>query len=207
MPVNQTKRIVQISIAVIAWFALLLQLYLQIVNRTTGVGEAVVRFFSYFTILTNLIVAICFTSLLQNKGKGFQFFNKPGVFTAVTVYILIVGLVYNLILRSLWNPQGWQLLADNLLHSVTPLLTIIYWIAYTSAKEIQWKETALWLFYPFIYLIYVLIRGAFSDFYPYFFIDAGKLGYTKAFTNAVYVTLAFLLVSLLLIWLGKKKKA
>jgi hypothetical protein len=207
MPVNQTKRFAQISIAVIAWFALLLQLYLQIVNRSTGVAEAIIRFFSYFTILTNLLVAVCFTSLLQQKGKGFQFFSKPGVSTAVTVYILIVGLVYNLVLRSLWNPQGWQLLADNLLHTVTPLLTVLYWIAYTSAKEIKWKETALWLFYPLIYLIYVLFRGAFSDFYPYFFIDAGKLGYTKAFTNAVYVTLAFLVVSLLLIWLGKKKKA
>jgi hypothetical protein len=207
MASRTNQRLWQICIALIAWFALILQLYLQIVNRTTGVAEALVRFFSYFTILTNLIVAVCFTALLQQKGKAFNFFSKGGVFTAVTVYILIVGLVYNLVLRSIWDPQGWQLLADNLLHTVTPLLTLLYWILYTPANQLQWKQSAAWLLYPMLYLIYVLIRGSLSNFYPYFFIDVNKLGYAKAFTNALYVTLGFLVVSLVLIWLGKKKKA
>ena len=206
MPVNQTKRFVQISIAAIAWFAVILQLYLQIVNRKTEVSEAIIRFFSYFTILTNIMVAVCFSSLSWQQGKAFRFFNKPGVTTAVTVYIVIVGLVYNLILRSLWAPEGLQLLVDNLLHSVTPLLTLIYWFVYTSTKEINWKEPVAWMLYPLFYLIYVMIRGSFSDFYPYFFIDVSKLGYSTAFTNAVYVTLAFLFVSYLLIGLGKLRK-
>lgn len=206
MPVNQTKRFIQISIAAIAWFAIILQLYLQIVNRKTDVGEALIRFFSYFTILTNIMVAACFTSLSLQKGKAFHFFNKPGTTTAVTVYILIVGLVYNLVLRSLWSPQGLQLLVDNLLHTVTPLLALVYWFAYVPAKQISWKQAPAWMLYPLFYLIYVMIRGSFSNFYPYFFIDAAALGYAKAFINAVYVTAAFLLVSLLLIWLGKKKK-
>ncbi|NCU04093.1 MAG: hypothetical protein GXC73_08920 [Chitinophagaceae bacterium] len=203
---NQTKRFIQIGIAAIAWFAVILQLYLQIINRTTVVSEALIRFFSYFTILTNIIVAVCFTSLTWQKGKAFHFFNNPGRLTAVTVYILIVGLVYNLVLRSLWQPQGLQLLADNLLHSVTPLFTIIYWFVYASAQNINWKEPVAWMLYPLFYLIYVMIRGSFSDFYPYFFIDVSKLGYAKAFTNAVYVTLAFLVVSYILIMLGKFRK-
>jgi hypothetical protein len=99
MPVNQPKRSLQISIATIAWLAVILQLYLQIVNRTTAVSEALIRFFSYFTILTNIIVAVCFTALALQKGKAFNIFNNPGRLTAVTVYILIVGLVYNLVLR------------------------------------------------------------------------------------------------------------
>ncbi len=206
MPVNQTKRLLQIGIAAIAWFAVILQLYLQIVNRKTEVSEAIIRFFSYFTILTNIMVAVCFSSLSLQQGKAFRFFNKPGVTTAVTVYIAIVGLVYNLVLRSLWAPQGLQLLVDNLLHSVTPLLTLIYWFVYTSTKEINWKEPVAWMLYPLFYLIYVMIRGSFSDFYPYFFIDVSKLGYSTAFTNAVYVTLSFLFVSYLLIGLGKLRK-
>jgi hypothetical protein len=117
-----------------------------------------------------------------------------------------VGLVYNLVLRSQWNPQGLQLLADNLLHSITPLFALLYWIVYVPAKEISWKQTPAWMLYPFFYLIYIMIRGSFSNFYPYFFIDVSKLGYTKAFTNAVYVTVAFFAVSLVLIWIGRKKK-
>lgn len=206
MPTNRNQRLAQIIIAFIAWFALILQFYLQIVNRLTPVSEAVIRYFSYFTILTNLLVAICFTSLVVTDNKGNRFLTRPSTITAVTVYILIVGLVYNLVLRSLWDPQGLQLLADNLLHSLTPLLALIYWFLYVSAKEINWKQTATWTLYPLIYLIYVMIRGSFSNFYPYFFIDASKLGYTKALTNVVYITIAFFLISLLLIWIGKKKK-
>lgn len=205
MPVTKTQRSFQICIAAITWFAVILQFYLQIVNRTTGTGEAIIRFFSYFTILTNILVAVCFSSLsLKNNETGF--FHKPGVLTAITVYIFIVGLVYNLVLRSQWNPQGLQLLVDNLLHTVTPLLTLAYWFLYTSTRNIGIQQLATWLLYPLFYLVYVLIRGSFSNFYPYFFIDVSKLGYTKAFTNALYVTGCFLLVSLLLRWLGNKRK-
>ncbi len=203
---RQNQHYGQIIIALVTWAALILQFYLQIVNRTTAVPEAVIRYFSYFTILTNLLVAVCYTSLLLKDRKSERFFKQPSVLTAVTVYILIVGLVYNLVLRSQWNPQGLQLLADNLLHTITPLLALLYWIIYVPAKNISWKQTPAWMLYPFLYLTYILIRGSFSNFYPYFFINADTLGYTKAFINILYVTAAFLLVSLVLIWIGKKKK-
>ena len=51
-------------IVVIGWFALLAQLYLIIQNRVVSVGETIIRYFSFFTILTNLIVAVCVTVLL-----------------------------------------------------------------------------------------------------------------------------------------------
>ncbi len=206
MPVTKMQRFFQICIAAVTWFAVILQFYLQIVNRTTEVGEAIIRFFSYFTILTNILVAVCFTSLSLHQKKEAGFFHKPGVLTAVTVYIFIVGLVYNLVLRSQWNPQGWQLVADNLLHTITPLLALLYWFIYASTRNIGIQQLSTWLLYPLFYLVYVLIRGSFSNFYPYFFIDVSKLGYTKAFINALYVTCCFLLVSVLLTWLGNRRK-
>lgn len=206
MTTATNQRIAQQIIAVTTWSALILQFYLQIINRSTAISEAVIRYFSYFTILTNLLVAVCFTSLLLKQSKGYRFFKQASVITATTVYILIVGLVYNLVLRTQWNPQGLQLLADNLLHTSTPLLVLIYWFIYVSAKEISWKQTPAWMLYPLLYLVYVFIRGSFSNFYPYFFIDVSKLGYANAFTNALYVTAAFFIVALALIWIGSKKK-
>lgn len=200
------QRTAQIIIAVIAWAALILQFYLNILNRKADIPETILRYFSYFTILTNLLVAVCFTSLFLNSGKAYRFFNSSSVLTAITVYIFIVGLIYNLILRFLWAPEGLQLLADNALHVITPLLTVIYWFVYVSTANISWRNAPRWMIYPFFYLIFVMIRGSFSNFYPYFFIDAGTLGYNKAILNAVYVTLCFLAVSLLLIWIGSKKK-
>lgn len=206
MNITTNQRIAQVIIALVTWAAVILQFYLQIINRTTDISEAVIRYFSYFTILTNLLVAVCYTSLLLKDQKSERFFKQPSVLTAVTVYILIVGLVYNLVLRSQWNPQGLQLLADNLLHTVTPLFVLLYWIIYVPAKDISWKQTPAWMLYPLLYLMYVIIRGSFSNFYPYFFIDVSKLGYANAFTNALYVTAAFFIVALTLIWIGSKKK-
>jgi hypothetical protein len=52
------------AIAVIAWFALLLQLYLM-VAKSPASGRAVmgtvVNYFSFFIILTNLVVAVVLT--------------------------------------------------------------------------------------------------------------------------------------------------
>jgi hypothetical protein len=206
MASQTNQRYFQLIIAIITWLALALQLYLQIMNRTTSVAEAIVRFFSYFTILTNLLVAICFTSLLSKKNKWYSFFSNNSVLSAITVYIFIVGLVYNLILRSQWNPQGLQLIVDNLLHSITPLLTLIYWFLHVSVRDVQWKQTTGWLIYPALYFVYVLIRGASSGFYPYFFVDVSKLGYQIALQNAGLVTVTFLAVSFLVLWLGKMKK-
>lgn len=206
MRINKNQRLLIICLFITGWLMLGLQFYLQIVNRTTSVAEAIMRFFSYFTILTNLLVAVSFTSLLFPKSRWHSFFSRNTVLTAVTIYILIVGLVYNLVLRSQWNPQGLQLIADNGLHTATPLLTLLYWYAYVSVKNIKWNQTVTWLLYPFVYLIYALIRGSFSNFYPYFFIDVNKLGYSKALINAGYVTLAFMVVSLLLLGLGKIKR-
>lgn len=206
MTPTKNQQTFQMIIAIMAWVMLILQLYLQIVNRTTSVAEAIIRFFSYFTILTNILVAISFTSLLFPKNISYSFFSNNGVLTAVTIYILIVGLVYNIILRSQWDPKGLQLIVDNGLHTATPLLTLLYWFFYVSVKNIRWQQTLRWLIYPVLYLAYVLLRGSFSNFYPYFFINVSNLGYQIALQNAGLVTVTFLVVSFLLLWLGKMKR-
>ena len=198
------QKIFQWLIAIIAWVALILQFYLMMQNRVTGITETSIRFFSFFTILTNIIVGIAFTILgIGQNIKGNNFFSKPFVITAVTVYIFIVGLVYNIVLRSIWDPQGLQLYVDEALHVVTPVLCLVYWGFYVPGRSLKWKEALYWLWYPLIYLTCVLIRGALSNFYPYFFINVKELGYRKVFMNSIYVTLAFLIVALLMIWLNR----
>ena len=186
----------------IAWFALLLQLHLIIVNRKLSVPATVVQYFSYFTILTNILAAVCFTSLLF-KPPASRFFVKPKTLTATAVYITIVGAIYNMVLRQLWQPQGWQLLADNLLHTVVPVLFVLYWIFAVPKQDLRWKDFLPWLIFPFIYLVYVLMRGAITNLYPYPFVDVATHGYTKVLANSGWIMMGFILVSLLFIGLGK----
>jgi hypothetical protein len=122
---------------------------------------------------------------------------------AITLYITIVGVTYNLILRSLWNPQGWQRVADETLHLITPLLFIFYWIFLANKKGLNLKGILLWMIFPIVYLIYTLLRGEVTGYYPYPFLDVGTLSYPVVLLNCVYMTLGFLTVSFLIVVLGK----
>jgi hypothetical protein len=195
-------------IAIVGWFAVVLQLYLIIINRVVSLSETIVRFFSFFTIQSNILVAVCFTFLwLKPKSKGGLFFSKPKNTTAITLYITIVGLVYNAILRFLWAPTGSQKVVDELLHLVIPILVLLYWILFVPKKTLEFKDIFPWLIFPAVYLVYTLIRGAFFSFYPYPFIDVILLGYDKVLINSFFMLLAFLFFGTLFIGIGKIKKA
>ena len=198
------KNGMQLAGAVMAWISVIIQFILMINNRVAPIPETVIRFFSFFTILTNTLVAITFTSLIGMPGnKWKRFFSKTATFTAITVYIVLVGIVYNLVLRWQWQPTGLQKWVDEMLHLVIPLFVLIYWYFFVLSSDPKWKDALRWMWYPFVYCIYILIRGSFSDFYPYPFMNVNELGYTKVLINCVYVTLAFFAVAVLLIGIGK----
>ncbi len=198
-------------VAIIAWIALILQFYLILqTTGTTGFStlKTVTNFFSYFTILSNLLVAVCLiTSLLSPTSGVGSFFSKVSVQTAIAVYTFIVGLVYNTVLRGITNPTGLDWIVDNLLHVVVPVLYILYWFIFTPKKVLQWKNLAPWLIFPAMYLLYSLLRGPTVDWYPYPFLHAGKLGYGQVAINSVFVLLAFLLVGLGAIAWNRQGKA
>ncbi len=127
-----------------------------------------------------------------------MFFSRSGVVTAIALYITVVGIVYNMILRYLWKPTGLQLIADELLHLVIPILFLFYWLLFTVKGKLEWN-TFPWLIYPLVYFIWILIFGALSGFYPYPFINVTELGYNKAILHSGILTVAFLILSLLFV--------
>ncbi len=197
-----------VIIAITAWTALSIQLYILISN-TPGNGmtvlQAVGRFFIFFTILTNLLVAIATCLLLQAPASGLaNFVSRPSVLAALTLYIAVVGIVYNIVLRSLWAPAGLQKIADELLHVVVPILFIIYWIAFAPKQTLNSLHPLQWLIYPACYLVYALIRGGLEGFYPYPFLDADAHGYATVFKNAAGMLLLFIAGGYALVFAGKK---
>ena len=190
--------------ALISWFAIIAQFYLLIENRITSIPETTIRFFSYFTILTNILVALYFTTNLLNKNSKIKlFFQKPGILTAIAVYIAIVGLIYQIVLRHLWEPKGFQMIVDELLHTLIPIEFIIYWLLFEDKKILRWRDILYWLIYPLLYIIYILIRGSFSDFYPYPFINVTELGYKKVAINLFGLLLLFSIFSVFFIGIAK----
>jgi hypothetical protein len=194
-----------ILFAAIGWFAVIAQYILMIENRITSVGETTIRFFSFFTILTNSLVAIYFSYLaLKSKQRHLKLFDNPGSLTAIAVYIAIVGLVYQFVLRQIWEPTGLQMVVDELLHSVAPICVIFFWYLYENKSETHWRNIPSWLIYPLVYLAGVLIRGNVSEFYPYPFINVTELGIQKVIINGFLLLAIFFVLSMIFIGIGKR---
>jgi hypothetical protein len=206
-PPEITIKIYLAFMAILGWFALVAQFYLIIINRAASILETVLRYFSFYTILTNILIACCTTFLLlKPRVHQDHFFSRKATLAAFTLYITIVGLVYNLILRQIWEPRGLQLIVDELLHTIIPIAFLFFWLLFVSKNELKWKNILSWLIYPLIYIILILIRGKLSGFYPYPFIDVSKLGFSKVILNCSILMIVFLILSLLLIGIGKLMK-
>ena len=197
---SSSKKIAEIILFFVTWFAVILQL--------TILKDTIFNFISYFTILCNLLVAISLTAIISVPQTKFgHYFSLPTVQTGIALNIFIVGLVYNTVLRGIWEPKGWQLVADNLLHVVVPFLYVLYWILCTPKGTLNWKDGLAWAYFPFAYLIYSLIRGHFVGWYPYPFLNVVEFGYPKVFLNAGFVLIAFFLFGSLFIWADRLLKS
>jgi hypothetical protein len=186
--------------ALVGWIALGLQFYLTnqtVVAQGRSFAATLFVYFGFFTILSNIFAAIALSVAARSSHQSL--FARPFIVSGITVSMILVGLVYNLILRQQWHPTGINRVADELLHVVMPLLMVAYWWVFVSKQALQWSDALLWALYPFVYLIYALARGALSATYPYSFIDVGVLGYGTVLVNSVYVTIAFTMISLLCI--------
>ncbi|MBP0904970.1 Pr6Pr family membrane protein [Mariniflexile gromovii] len=202
------KKIETIGLAM-GWFAIITQFFLMLQNRQTGLFEMTIRFFSFFTILTNILVALYFTvAVFKLKIIPLKWLASKGTLTAITAFILIVGLVYQIALRAIWNPTGLQYIVDELLHTIIPLFMLGYWAFMIKKEDLRVKPVVNWLLYPLFYMAFIMVRGYLSGYYPYPFLNVNEIGYEKAFINIsiIFGTVLGILISLLLIGKAIVKK-
>ncbi len=192
-------------VALLIWAALLLQLWLTmgvVISQGRGFAMGLVVYFGFFTVLTNLLAALCISAFaVDKKVPGYRIATHPVTLSTVAAAITMVGLVYFLVLRHTWRPEGAQFVADAALHYVNPILAVLFWFVVMPAGAVTWRALP-WLFaYPLIYLVYVFGRGEIFKIYPYFFIDVGQIGYGLAMRNSLGVLLAYGLVLAVLLGL------
>jgi hypothetical protein len=197
---TRSRRLAAGILAAIVWIGLLLQLGIVVHNAVahgTPIANEIATHLAYFTILTNLLVAMVLTDAAL-KGRRRNGLSSPSVMTAVAVYISVVGLVYVTFLRHLWNPTGLQFVADVILHYVSPLSYLLYWGIFVKKGTLNWSDCLSWLGYPIVYMCYSLVRGRLSDFYPYPFINVTLHGYGGVLVNAAMFILLFIALGLVL---------
>jgi len=203
----RTSRTPAFLLALLAWSAVLLQLWLSL-RLVHGQGKPAAQgllvFFGYFTVITNIFVALVATAgarrRMRDRPRGLY---GIGVVGCATTGIVLVGLGYHVLLREIWDPQGLQKLADLLLHYAVPLGAVLHWFVYPHVERLSWRAPLAWCAYPVAYFAYVLVRGAIVHSYPYPFIDVAVLGYGRATANALALLLAFVGVGLGVVWVSR----
>lgn len=151
--------------AAIGWAGLALQYWLIV--RAMGPADGSWRFLAFFTILTNIGTAMVATAVASGRHTGLA--GAKAKFAAATS-IALVGIVYSLWLRSTWDPQGLQKLADIALHDAVPVLFVGMWLAGLH-EQLKWRDIAWALVPPLLYCVYALARGAADGFYAYWFLN------------------------------------
>jgi hypothetical protein len=198
-----------VILTVVAWLAVGLQIWLVMQTYAASGGSAfgaVLHTLSYFTVLTNLVVAVVTTASATASMVTCEldsFLTRPGTMTAVAVYIFVVGLVYSLFLRSVWDPTGLNKMADVALHDAVPLLYVMYWLIFVPKKNLNWTQPFYWLIYPLAYFLYALVRGEITGKYPYWFADPTVLGYPRTFANSTVLLIGFLVLGEVAVSVGR----
>lgn len=196
-------RVAGLLIALLACMGLALQLGILLggawAKGHSGWGAAA-NFFSYFTILSNLLVAVSFAV----PGAFWRSARTRG---GVTLYIAVVGLVYEGVLRRLWHPEGAQFIADLLLHDAVPLTVVAHWLFLRERGALRWRDPLAWLAYPAAYLVYALLRGATTGWWAYPFIDASALGYARVLLNAAGLMVVFLGLGSVMVALDRRRSS
>lgn len=179
--------------ALLGWFAVCAQYWLS--TSEFGWVAGSLLYFGFFTLLGNIQVALAFTAPLLPEGPVTRFFQRQGVRTAIAVYILVIAVIFYFLLRKLYHPTGLGYYVNLLLHDVMPALYLLDWAVYVPKRGLTFRQIPFWLIFPLVYAGLTLLRGAYSGYYPYPFLDAGKYGYGQVGMNVAGLTVFFILVS------------
>jgi hypothetical protein len=183
-------------VALVCWAGLAIQFSATYAGQQDLAATAWILL-RFFTVITNLLVAILMTAVALGRRV------PPVILGGITIAIILVGAVYMLLLRGLLELSGGALLADTLLHKVSPVAMAAWWVAFAPKRSLRWDAPVKWAAYPLAYFAYALARAHFDRRYPYPFMDLGELGWTQVLLNAGGIAMAFILAGLGLVALDR----
>lgn len=197
-----------ITLALLAWFSSALRL---ILSFQEGGLHAVFISLSYFTILSNILLACVVTVLAFNPrrdGPKFRWLRLGAV-----VQIAITGVIFVLALAPLYTPEtaptGWDAFLNYSLHYVIPSVSVVGWLFFGPRRRITVGVVFSVLIIPAIWFVYTLIHGviepgAFTGAsYPYPFINVDELGYLLVGVNTVMIAVFALVIGFIFLGLER----
>lgn len=175
------------------------------------------RSLCYFTTQSNIFVALLALVLLagtlsqikRTGRRGEVYHIAPWVQLGITFFVQITFLVYAAMLSSYTFSMGFEMAVSNiLLHYVVPIMALADWLIFMPHGRVNYRHAALWLIYPAAYVVFCFIRAElgppFFDGarFPYFFMDADKLGLNLLWIAPAFFA-AYFGLGCFLVWIDK----
>lgn len=153
----------------------------------SSTGERLVNLACFFTIQSNALVGATCAVLAARPGGGGAVFRALRL--AAVLDIAVTGVVYHLVLAR--GQTGWDLVADQLLHTAVPLLGVAGWLAFGPRGQAGRIDAARAAMVPLAWVALTLVRGPMVAWYPYPFIDVDELGYGRVVINLLVIAALF----------------
>jgi hypothetical protein len=168
-------------------------------DEPRSLGTRIVRFFSLFTIESNILVLTiaALVAFGTARGAGFALAHLDAL-----IGITVTGIVFATILAPDQEHVGFS---SVLLHYVSPPLALVLWLVFGPWDARSWRVIGPALLWPLAYLLWTVVHGAISDWYPYGFIDAGELGAGRMVRNALLVLLLGVALGIVVIAVDRRR--
>ena len=169
---------------------------LLIHNASATADYNYLNFFSFFTVDANILAALVLLVAGAAALRGNQSRELSGLRGAVTTYMAITGIVYNLLLADLTeNLQTNVQWANVIVHILMPIVLVVDFLIDRTVHRLGLRNALWWLVFPLVWTAYTLIRGAIVDWFPYPFLDHRLHSIGVVALYVVGIAVAFFVVS------------
>jgi len=186
---KNTILIYRVIFAGLSWFTIIAGAVIYVLG-----GGSILEWFNSFksfTMQTNLFVSVWLTLAIICYNKPEALKKISGLLKgAVTVYITITLIFFAILLAPFYTPPaGWPAFSNLVVHYITPIAFIVDWILTENKLRYKWKYLLYWILtYPIFYQAFVIIHGAFTGNYIYYFFDVNALGILGV---AIFISIIF----------------
>ncbi len=161
-------------------------------GSTAPLAVRLLRFFSYFTIQSNLLALGTAATLIANPQRDGRTWRVVRI--AAIVGMTVTFAVYMVVLRPIVHLEGIAKLCDIGFHYIAPVLTVLGWLLFGPWPRIDTRSLLRHLVWPVAYLLYILALGAVTGWYPYPFLNAALMGYLRAIGNCLVIAAVLLVI-------------
>jgi carbon starvation protein CstA len=196
----------------------------ETVSKATADGRSealvIANFFSYFTIESNglavVVLLIGAVLLIRRNGDDPQWFATLRL--CMTTYMVVTGIVYNLLLRNVEVTAGAEAIpwSNEVLHLIGPLYLALDWLFAPGRIPLQyWRGIRVVVIFPIVWAVYTLIRGPITPnqltgadyWYPYPFLDphTSLNGYFSVSFYVILIAAIIGLVAAAAIWVTRRR--